>query len=336
MLLLLIRLKISQGEEEGDGYDLELVPNKESEENKTGITIKGKEDDYMEAHRILKDFFRARGQKYHINGIDIRVVDLPKNKLIKVDVKPKVGLSGKVNLNIYEVNVKGGATMMIQKVSGGGFSHVKLFGIKVIKFLLDGLISGRIEEEQMEMYKIKSEQKLNTKSEIKCETCGKILSTEQGLKIHRKRTHREERKTCCEMCDKTFSSEEGLKEHIKDMHGEILSPVAKKPKQSKSEMDTTEFSEDCEEVLKDLEMNSWEEIRLSHRGVEIKVNEEKVDKMEEYDEQERKNKVEEELENKKHDEMEKLNDEKVIRKQRDWFEEEVRYQEMKKKYSEEK
>ena len=138
------------------------------------------------------------------------------------------------------------------------------------------------------------------------------------------------------MCDKTFSSEEGLKEHIKDMHGEILSPVAKKPKQSKSEMDTTEFSEDCEEVLKDLEMNSWEEIRLSHRGVEIKVNEEEVDKMEEYDEQERKNKVEEELENKKHDEMEKLNDEKVIRKQRDWFEEEVRYQEMKKKYSEEK
>ena len=91
-----------------EGYDLEIVPNKASDENKTGITIKGSEIEYLEAHRILKNFFRVRGQKFNINGVDLRIVDLPK-KLIKVEVKSKTGLSGKVNLNIYDVNKRGQA-----------------------------------------------------------------------------------------------------------------------------------------------------------------------------------------------------------------------------------
>ena len=106
---------------ETEGYDLEIVPNKASEDNKTGITIKGNDGEYLEAHRILKNFFQTRGQKYQINGTDVRIVDLPKNKLIKVEVKLKGGMSGKVNLNIYDINARGGATIMIQKVSGGKF-----------------------------------------------------------------------------------------------------------------------------------------------------------------------------------------------------------------------
>ena len=77
---------------ECEGFDLEIVPNKAAEENKTGITIKGNESEYLEAHKILKKYFRIRGQKYIINGIDIRVVDLPKNKLVKVEVKSKASL----------------------------------------------------------------------------------------------------------------------------------------------------------------------------------------------------------------------------------------------------
>ena len=42
-----------------EGFDLEMVPIKAKEENKTGITIKGKDVQYMEAHRILKDYFRT-------------------------------------------------------------------------------------------------------------------------------------------------------------------------------------------------------------------------------------------------------------------------------------
>ena len=156
-----------------EGYELEIVPNKALEENKTGITIKGKEAGYLEAHKILKDFFRTRGQKYHINGIDIRIVDLPKSKLIKIEVKTKMGLSGKVNLNIYDVNGKGGATMMVQKVSGEDFSHVKTFGLKVIKFIIDGIMEGNIDEEDMQNFKLKSDQKQEIKENKKCEICEK-------------------------------------------------------------------------------------------------------------------------------------------------------------------
>ena len=72
-----------------DGFDFEMVPIKAAEENKTGITIKGKDVAYIEAHRILKDFFRTRGQKFYINGIELRIVDLPRNKLIKGSLQKK-------------------------------------------------------------------------------------------------------------------------------------------------------------------------------------------------------------------------------------------------------
>ena len=47
------------------GYELEMVPNKSAEDKKTGITIKGKDVEYREAHRILKDFFLTRTKIYH-------------------------------------------------------------------------------------------------------------------------------------------------------------------------------------------------------------------------------------------------------------------------------
>ena len=58
--------------------------------------------------------------------------------------------------------------------------------------------------------------------------------------------------------------------------------------------------------------------------------------MEEYDDDERKCKVKEKLNEGGSENIEKLKDEKVLKKQIDWFEEKVRYGEMKKKYSEEK
>ena len=44
-------------------------------------------------------------------------------------------------------------------------------------------------------------------------------------------------------------------------------------------------------------------------------------------------KIEERLEREENRRIEELNDRKVLKKQKEWFEEEVRYQEMKKKYS---
>ena len=318
------------------GYELEMVPNKSAEDKKTGITIKGKDVEYLEAHRILKDFFLTRGQKYIINGTEIRIVDLPKNKLIKVEVKNKGGMSGKVNLNIYEVNTRGGATIMIQKVSGGGFEHVKIFGLKVIKFLIDGLINGNIQEENIHNYKIKTE-KTGKKEDrnfieqkVNCGECERKFKSDQGLKKHMTRFHSREGEDVCDSCEKSFDSDKDLAKHNELIHGEILSPIAKKHKLSQEEMEI-EVVEHIDVTLEELENISWEEKRFKHRFIETKVSEEELEQMQEYDEQERKIKV-----NEIDKTVEELNDEKVILKQQAWFEEEVRYQEMKKQYSEKK
>ena len=138
-----------------DGYDLEIVPVKALKENKTGITLKGKDGAYLEAHRILKNMTQTKGNRYVINGIEFGVLDTPKNKPINIDIKPKMGLTGKANLKIYEMNGRGGATIFISRVSGGNFSHVEALGLKVIKFLFDGLIDGSIKEDDIEKFKKK-------------------------------------------------------------------------------------------------------------------------------------------------------------------------------------
>ena len=84
-----------------------------------------------------------------------------------------------------------------------------------------------------------------------------------------------------------------------------------------------------------LEKSSWEESRLNHRQVEAQVNQEELDLMETFNVHKRKSEIIEKLktENKQ---MEVQNDEKVLKKQVSWFEEEVRFQEMKRKMSEDR
>ena len=127
-----------------EGYTLEMTPINASLENKTGITFKGDDGQYLDAHKMLKTMTQKKGEKWSINGIEISILDVPKNKTIKVEIKPKIGLSGKANLKIYEVNKSGGATIMVTKPSKGEFMYTKVLGLKVIKYLFDGMISGNI------------------------------------------------------------------------------------------------------------------------------------------------------------------------------------------------
>ena len=275
-----------------EGFDLEIVPNKASEENKTAITIKGNEGEYLDAHRILKNFFRIRGQKYNINGIDIRVVDLPKNKLIKIEVKSKVGMSGKVNLNIYEVNNRGGATMMIQKVSGGTFDHVKIFGVRVMKFLIDGLIKGNIKEDCMEKFKIKIDEAAVVKELKKCYKCEKNFQTEQALKRHVTKVHTGETRFECESCENNFASKGELDSHMEKSHELTGSPECKKlrlnMKTSKeieiqvSEKDFELETESKEAESEEMEIDNEEEyIKLSKlKDVKIIEKQKSIEKQE--------------------------------------------------------
>ena len=65
-----------------DGYDLELVPQTAKDDKKTGVTIKGSDSGYLEAHKLLKEMTKKKGDRFLINGIEIKISDTPKNKPI--------------------------------------------------------------------------------------------------------------------------------------------------------------------------------------------------------------------------------------------------------------
>ena len=118
---------------DNENYDIEIIPKNGNSENKTGITFKGSQVEYIGAHEVLKLFFQKKGDKFSINNVDVSVIDLPKNKPVIVEVKPKNGMSGKVNFKVYDVNTRGSATIMVQKAKGGDFLHVKTFAVHDIR-----------------------------------------------------------------------------------------------------------------------------------------------------------------------------------------------------------
>ena len=64
-------------------------------------------------------------------------------------------MSGKAQIKIFNINAKGGGTIMIQKRSGVGFQFAKELAFKVIRFLLNEMISGNILMTDIEKFKRK-------------------------------------------------------------------------------------------------------------------------------------------------------------------------------------
>ena len=55
----------------------------------------------------------------------------------------------------------------------------------------------------------------------KCETCGKLLATKEGLKNHMKSVHEKTKDHHCTICNKSFALLEYLTRHIKSAHDKI-------------------------------------------------------------------------------------------------------------------
>ena len=221
-------------EEDQLHYDWTITPKNASDENKSGITFKGKETKYINANRKVAEMFKIKGDKFLINNFELSVCDAPKNKPITLDVKPKTGLSGRANLKMYDVNNHGGATIMITRVSGGDMLHVKTLAFKVIKYLLDGIISGNIEDNDIGNYKTSGIRKPLVNADYCCEECEKSFPTEQGLKLHKTRIHVINMKFKCSNCKESLKTQSDLEKHIKSEHASESSPDAKKIRMDES------------------------------------------------------------------------------------------------------
>ena len=68
----------------GEGYEVEFVPVKALPENKLGITFKGNGVGYLEAHKIIKAITGMTGEVLVKNGLEMTVIDTPRNKPTKI------------------------------------------------------------------------------------------------------------------------------------------------------------------------------------------------------------------------------------------------------------
>ena len=207
-------------EDECRGYEIELVPKLASDEDKTAITFKGNDSEYVAAQKLLKGVLNEKGERFLINEIEISITDTPKNRPMIIGVKPKDGITGKANLKLFEINNRGGATIMTQRAKRGDNITVRALGIKVIKYLVDGLIAGSIKEEDFQKFKIKNQIVADNRSksefENRCQICEKGFRTEQGVKLHMNRIH--EGVIKCNTCRKTFKNESEMKLHMSRVH----------------------------------------------------------------------------------------------------------------------
>ena len=370
-------------------YDLEVTPLTAPVDNKTGITFRGSNENYMDAHGKLLELMNEKGERYLINGIEVAIADNPPNKPIIVEVKPKVGLTGKANLKIYDKNRRGSATILLTRAKGSEMLHVRTLGLQVIKYILDEIISGSLETKDIVRVKSKVATKIIEKGDIcekkmkmnqdmskhitkeheaqylikctDCETVGNVqdlashntqthkpekivecedyesqMQTADNLNRHKANVHETINKIKCGKCSKEFGHEDDLEEHVKTIHESIKLPASKKFKISNISKETDEDSagiEDGQSVmnresnenlnaqaeteLEQLEKKSFEERRMDHREIEVKVNEAEEYNMVDLEEKDKKEKIIEKL--KVESELEqrsKMNDEKVLQKQK--------------------
>ena len=198
-------------------YDWNIVPETFPDDKKIGVTFKGETEEYIEATKKIFDMMNKKRKKYIVNEREIRILDNFESKPIKIEIKPRKGPSGKVNLKIFGVNKQGIATMMIQKMSGGNMMHVKAFAFKVIKYLIDGIIDGEIGDGDIE--NMECSEKLNKKDNLQCVLCKKILKSKQGLKIHTTKQHKDKTSIVCLHCNSSFNNQELLDMHIGKCNG---------------------------------------------------------------------------------------------------------------------
>ena len=268
----------------------EISPYPSNTADKVGITIKGSSEAFINAHKRVSDIMREKGGRYLVNGVEIGILDAPKNKSIIVEVKFGKSMSGKANIKIYGVNKAGFATLMVTKPKGIGYEYSKILAFKVIKLLMDGLIDESISEKDIREMKMKKNEDKKKVGNVICDLCHKKFVNSQGVS------------------EKVLEDIQEITSHIMTDHVLNVRSV------DDQIMDLEENAEikDIKDIFNSLEATSWEENRYSFM-------EKENDKAVVMD-------IDNEL---KH--REKLQDKKILRKQKKLEEEEMRNKEEKEK-----
>ena len=245
---------------------------------------------------------------------------------------------------------------MTQRAKGGDNTTVKTLGIKVIKYLVDGIIDGTINEEEIQKFKIKNQSVTENRFSVswkKCQicekgfrteqgvklhvnkmhvgdirytTCGKTYKTEREIKLHINRVHEQEKQIKCEICEKDFKTNHEFRIHMNRVHPgqdgiycEVCRIILK---------GETEFRKHSELEHSEVVSPHAKKRKHDQEYYEKIIEEERLDTSQVDNEME--------IDNDPGKTLQEQEDEKVLLKQEKWFEEEVKFQEMKRKLSEDR
>ena len=168
-------------------YDCSFTPSNAAEEGKTGVTIKGTNEEYIQAYTMIMEMFKKKGDKYIINGFEVVILDNHSVRPFIIEIKLKSGMSGKAKLKIFGVNKNGGGTITVTKASGIDFLYAKQLALKVILYLLDGIISKSIKHD--DIVRMKKHNSVRSNKGIQCELCQNTFVNLKGLRLHMTRMH---------------------------------------------------------------------------------------------------------------------------------------------------
>ena len=219
-------------------FDCTITPINAPDEGKTGVTFKGTNEEYIQAYTLIMDMFKKKGDRYIINGVEFAIIDNPSVRPYIIEVKQKSGISGKVKLKIFGVNKNGGGTIMVSKASGNDFVYAKLLAMKVITYLLEGIISKNIKHD--DIVRMKKNNSVRSKKGVQCELCENNFANLQDLRLHVTRIHSKS-------------------------NTEINCDTSNEVEKSEENIDTVEqmVVEEENERPHELENKSWEEIRFA-------------------------------------------------------------------------
>ena len=280
--------------EQSDYYDFVLTPFTAPENEKNGVTFRGSDNEYFKSHNLLRELIKTKGDRFLINGVDISIADAPYNKPATISIKTKNGTTGKANIKIYSKNKRGSATIMVTKVKGGSTEDVSNLAFKVVKFLLDNMISGEIEWEDIMKMKKPSEKVGKRKKQKKCEECQLVYQDQEKFDEH-VNIHKVNDSV---LSGNTLTEKRELSKPLQKQHSELRSPNAKRMKEEK-QVESTEKEERMEVDDELVVLSNLKDEKVIKRQLRFE-EEEKRD-----------------IENKKKKEREQLEEEKKKKGKRD-------------------
>ena len=236
-----LKVKLEDEDEECDFFDVAFLPKNCTEDEITGVCIKGDSTEFKEASKRLSEMMSKVKARYVIEGREVKTLSVPKLAPLTIEVKTIKGEVGRAGIKFYTSKKN---TIMITKQAGQDNVFVKTLAMKVVKKILVGLISGEMSEHTLK----------NLTIEFKCNYCNKVFYTKQGMANHTKKSHEDikhdiitklvetkpkkelevigkrKRDTTkhCDVCEFASSSESIMTKHMLNHQKEKMSKIGRK------------------------------------------------------------------------------------------------------------